>query len=464
MTYNGSTLRSAIRVAIGTIAFLSMGCHQGPPSVVLVSLDTLRADRLGAYGSPLSLSPVLDRLAEESVVFDRTVAQCSHTYDSHKSLFLSRYPTLGTEEDFYLAELFREAGYQTAAFTGGGMVAAEFGFDRGFEIYEEAPGGFRDSLPRFEAWLAGRDPEHAPPFFVFLHSYDIHAPYEPDLKYVAGSLAEYDGPIRPEDTSILIRQVMGLDPPREGLDEVEWTEDDRRWIEALYNGGVKEVDELFFSRILASLTASPSWEWDRDMLIVFSDHGEEFFEHGSLGHGLTLYQEMLHVPLIIRLPGGEHGGSRIHTQVELMDVAPTLLELAGMSPPQRFSGRSLLPLIADRNEATDRVAIALTVGGLRTIINYPWKLISSDPQNIEELYNLDDDPKEAISLAALHPDIVHQLRETLSASLSGNVSLRESIVAADEVSDGELLEQLRALGYLAESSQKNEPHNSPAPK
>ncbi len=420
------------------------------PNVILISLDTLRADRIGAYGSRLPLSPTLDRLAGESVVFERAVAQCSHTFDSHKSLFLSRYPTRSEDTDLYLAEAFLQAGYQTAAFTGGGMLAGELGFNRGFEVYEEHKGGFTDSLPRFEAWLGGRDPAAGRPFFVFLHSYDIHTPYDPPPPYDSEFYGDYDGPIEPAKTSSLVRQFMGLDPPGADFANVKWTEGDRRWLEALYNGGIREVDEVYIKRLLASLTASPSWSWGRDILAVFSDHGEEFFDHGSLGHGITLFQEMVHVPLLIRLAGGAHGGSRVGTQVELMDVGPTLLELTGAPVPERFRGRSLLPLVVGLPGAADRVAISLTVGGLRSIIDPPWKLIYSDPKKAQLLFNLEADPRETTSVAAAHPDVVKRLRELLTASLAGTQVVRDEIITADEVTDPALIEQLRALGYLAE--------------
>jgi arylsulfatase A-like enzyme len=367
--------------ALVLTTLLSSACRgttpDGPPNVVLISLDTLRADRLGAYGSNLPLSPTLDDLANKSVVFERCIAQCSHTYDSHKSLFLSRYPTRSKEADIYLAQVFQEAGYDPVAFTGGGMLAAELGFDRGFLIYEEHKDGFKYSIPRFEAWLKNRDPA-APPFFAFLHSYDIHAPYNPSTPYDTEFSSDYDGPIKPARTSALIRQFMGLDPPSAEFTDVNWTDRDRQWLEALYNGGVKEVDEVHMSRVLESLSASSSWSWDRDILAIFSDHGEEFFDHGSLGHGLTLYQEMVHIPLMIRFADGEYGGSRIGTQVQLMDLGPTLLELVGAPIPERFRGRTLTPLIAGDRPATDRTAVSLTVGGLRSIIVPPWKLIFSD--------------------------------------------------------------------------------------
>ncbi len=446
--------RIAICVVLVVAVVSATSCHHerdqpidARPNIVLVSLDTLRADHLGLYGYHRDTSPSLDRLAGEAVVFDHAVAQCSHTLDSHMSLFQSRYPTRTGEQMPILAELLSESGYRTAAFTGGGLVAASFGFGRGFELYEETGGGLGESVAMMVDWLDTVD--IAEPFLVFLHSYDVHVPYDPSPPYDELFVRPYNGPVVAGKTTSLQRQYMGLDPPDEAFLAVEWNEADRHQFEALYDAGVREIDS-HMARLLEFLDRSPVWSWEKDVLVVFSDHGEEFWDHGSVGHGMTLYEELIRVVLIVRFPGIKKSGARVRQTVELMDVVPTLLSLADVQVPAEFSGASLMPII-ERDQSTEghRAAVSLTVGGLRSITAYPWKLIYSAQSDTELLFNLSDDPRETTSLAGERPEVVEVLKNLLSSRLSGYVS-RDSIVDESEIEDPALLEQLRALGYVAD--------------
>lgn len=443
-------MRSAVRSTSWTLllALTCLGCgpEQTAPNVILVSLDTLRADHTGLYGSPLDITPNLNRIGKDGVVFNRAIAQCTHTQDSHMSLLQSRYPTTTGPEYATLAEVLSAAGYRTSAFTGGGLVSAELGFDRGFDRYDAYPGGFTDALPVARSWLEDA-PRDGRPFFMFLHSYDIHAPYQATQEYVDLFVTRpYTGPLRPEATHAYQRQLMGLDPPDPTLAEIEWNDDDRAYFHALYAAGVRETDGELGS-FLASLKRSPAWDWDRDLLVVFSDHGEEFWEHGSVGHGLTLYQELLHVLLVIRLPEGAHGGMRVDSTVELMDVAPTILDVAGVASPESFVGESLMPLIRLDEPMPSDIAVSLTVKGYRSIIDYPWKLIVSRPEGVKMLFNLEEDPKERAPLGPEYTVIAAQLHQALNQTLQGEL-VREAIVDPDSIQNPALREQLRALGYV----------------
>jgi arylsulfatase A-like enzyme len=431
------------------LGLIGVACGPAPvrtPNVILVSLDTLRADHTGLYGSSLETTPFLDRLSRDAVVFDRAITQCSHTVDSHMSLLQSRYPTRTSTEAATLAEVLQAHGFTTVAFTGGGLVSPELGFARGFDRYDSYPAGFVDSLPAARTWIAELPDDHSP-FFMFLHSYDIHAPYTAPAKFVDLFVKEpYEGPIRPEETHAYQRHLLGLGPPRPGLMEVEWNAVDRAYFEALYDAGVRETDEAL-GTFLKWLDGRRSWDWSQDLLVIFSDHGEEFWDHGSVGHGSTLYQELLWVPLVFRLPAAAQGGTRIERTVELMDVSPTILDIVGIERPASFFGESLMPLITGKGPLPSEIAASLTVRGYRSIIDYPWKLILSHPEGVEMLFNLEEDPWETSPLGTEHAMLAEQLRLVLEATLEGEIVRRE-IVDPATIEDPELLKQLRSLGYL----------------
>lgn len=421
----------------------------GPPNILLISLDTLRADRLGLYGYEPPTSPTLDELGAESVIFDSAIAQSSHTHDSHMSLFQSRYPTSVGSDFPYLPQVLADHGYETSAFTGGGMLGAAFGFDRGFEIYEEHSDGLAESIPAFKNWMSDRQGDTGP-FFVLLHTYDVHVPYDPDPEFQELFVGGYTGPIEAAETYKLQRQYLDLQAPDSGFEAIEWNEQDKEYFSGLYDAGIRQTDTRL-AELFRFLDKDPGWDWDRDLLVVFSDHGEEFWDHGSMGHGFTLYQEVLRVPLLVRLPGAQMGGLRVGATVELIDLAPTLLALAGIEAPAEFSGESLADLWQPSGTARRRqIAAALTVGGLRAIIYEPWKLIASDDQEIELLFNLREDPEEKRPLQNERPDLVAKLKEALNSTLGSQAIMRDTIVEDSEIDDPELREQLEALGYLGD--------------
>jgi len=415
------------------------------PNIILISLDTLRADRLGSYGCELPTSPAIDAFAEGSVVFDQAIAQSSHTSASHLAIFQSRYPSATEESAPHLAEIFKGAGYFTWAITGGGKISAKsrFNFDRGFEGYEEYPKGFRVSADIIEAWL--QQPPRRP-FFLFLHTYDIHAPYSNGAMYDTMYFPDYEGDVNPNRTQDYLNQLLGNTPVSERDSSITWNEADRRKLRALYNGGVRATDD-YMERLFDAIGSSPSWNWDRDILVILSDHGEEFWEHGSVAHGHTLYQELIRVPLIVRFPGSLHAGTRIGTMVRLMDVGPTLLEMADIDKPESFWGRSLLPLLADAEEPMEPVNAISQTSGVKAIISLPWKLILYPKEGRTLLFNLVEDPKELHSVEADHPELVTQLKEMLKMT-ARNEDVPDLYVDEADIDDPALLEQLKALGYV----------------
>lgn len=430
------------RIALIALAGALAGCFNSfsPPrrnNVVVVSLDTLRADHLSTYGYGRPTSPHVDALAQAGVVFELAISQAASTLPSHRSLFQSRFASHTGADVPTLAEVLQRNGYGTAAFTGGGNVSARLGFARGFDTYREDGLRFVDIFPAFEAWL-GR--LQGAPFFAFLHSYDIHLPYDPPAPYDTMFLPDYEGPVTGKSTLEICRKLRRLFEQEYFRGDVPLTESDRRKIVALYDGAIRHVDG-FIGRVVALLEERGLLE--HTVLVLVSDHGEEFWDHGSVLHSHTLYQELVHVPLIWRLPGARFGGRRVPALVRNMDVAPTILDLLAISAPSTFQGRSLLSLM--RGEAAPVVVGIAEMEKARMIIDPPWKLVLESGGE-RRLFHLAADPGEHRDLSGQEPARTAAMRLTLGKALaSGMTEVRE---LAPEDADPALKERLRALGYV----------------
>lgn len=406
-----------------------------PMNLVMIGLDTLRADHVGLYGYERPTTPNLDRFAEASVVFERAYSQASSTRPSHQSMFQSRPPSAAAANYLALAEVLLENGFRTAAFTGGGNISSRLGFARGFERYEERDTGLAGTLPMAAAWLREHRDER---FFLFLHTYDIHLPYDPPEPYASMFSENYEGVVTGPKTRSLLRRVRELDGFEGKSFDLETN--DRERVVALYDGGIRYAD----NQLAHLFRLAEELDLYRDTVFVFfSDHGEEFWDHGTTIHSHSLYQEQLHVPLILRTP--KRDSKRIADRVPLMDLSPTLLELLALPVPSAFEGESLVGLI-DGSDTGDRIAIA-EQRALKSWFEYPWKFIRSTDTGRVELYDLEKDPLEQNNVADTHPDIAIKLSDRLNARLaegSGDAvpELEPGIV------DPEHLERLRALGYI----------------
>lgn len=430
------------------LAAIASGCASDDPAIrfpkaniVMVSLDTLRADHLGLYGYHRATSPQLDALSDLGIIFELAVAQSSHTQPSHLSLFQSRHATATTEDAPHLSEILQSHGYHTAAFTGGGHISAKFGFDKGFALYDEEPEGLHASWPRIETWLSSV-PD--PPFFLFVHTYDIHLPYDPRPPYDEMFFPEYQGPVAGYKTNDLLLGLTGRKPPRNEYSEVEWNSADKRRLVALYDGGIREVDG-YIGRLVDTLEHAGLWE--STILVVFSDHGEEFWDHGSVMHGHTLFQELIRVPLLIRLPGNALAGTRIEQTVTLMDLAPTLLELVQIPSVEAFAGRTLLPEMVDTREPTMHSYAISETGGLKTLIRFPWKLVDNRRSKQISLFNLLEDPAESENRLGDQEQLAREMVRQLRLLVQQGRNL-EPNVDEEDIDDEELRDQMRALGYL----------------
>lgn len=370
------------------LALAACGAPASPPPVILISIDTLRADRVGVYGNKQGLTPNIDAFAESAVVFGHTWAQSNQTNLSHASLFTSRYPSeLGAIANGFspatsiptLASVLSVYGYQTAAFTGGGHLTRGFGLERGFSTWEtpQELGSFFHTVPPALAWLDARDTSS--PFLLFLHSYDTHERYlKPSPIGTAWAEPGYRGPAEAVVTSsdgtsrLIDHRAWPSNPAGLPLDlerlrvhdaagradqetranrqqAARLTERDENFVRAAYDGAVAYADG-WFGALVAELDARDLL--DSAVVIVISDHGESLGENGLWGHSYSLTDADLAVPLIVRLPGGAHGGARVDADVALLDVLPTTLELTGATAPSGIHGRSLVPFLTGGAGAT----------------------------------------------------------------------------------------------------------------
>jgi arylsulfatase A-like enzyme len=415
----------------------SAGCARTAPEphgVLLISIDTLRADRLGAYGHARPTSPAIDAWAREGLLFESVAAAAPSTLLSHASLFTATIPQrhgashvrrLQPDRELAtLAELLRAEGYRTAAFHDGAQLAPEFGLDRGFDLYRETlhPGGERRFEATVDEALRWIDAHGARPFFLFLHTYEVHHPYRPTAEAWAAV-----APAGLPRTTVEIAELEAINARRVAL-----TAERNEAIQIAYDAGIRSVDRAF-GRLRAGLERRGLW--NRTLVALTSDHGEEFGEHGFTGwHSHTLYEELLRVPWIVGGPSVPRG--RRADPVRSIDIAPTLLELAGIAAPPSFEGLSRLRP-APRTDAFSSVALGETEPRRFAAIRIGRHKLADG-----RLFDLVADPGETIDLAARDPGLHRALTRRL-ASLD-----RARSGPAVEL-DRPTREQLRALGYLS---------------
>jgi arylsulfatase A-like enzyme len=416
------------------------------PNLVVYLVDALRSDRLGLYGCERPLSPHLDAMAVDSIVFTDAVAQSSWTKAAVASIFTGLWPrehgVNGPDdrlpEDLpTLPERLHDAGYRTAAIVANAYVGRPFGFARGFDHFEfiEHTRGRSEVLhERVTAWLDGL-PDDDRPFFLYVHTIDPHAPYAPPPPYLERFAGEVVDPSVGEVETVR-GLVLGTVDPSPAL---------TRDLRALYDGEVA-ANDASFGRLLDELENRGAL--DRSVVVFTSDHGEAFGEHGTFTHGLDLYREVLAVPLVVRLPGGAGGGRRVDATVQHIDLLPTLLGLAGVEGAAELPGSVLLDGGGEPRELPPRAVLAYLDYWGRTgaaAIRDGWKLI--EPRSAafgtgSELYRLPDDPGETRNLAFSAPVRAGWLLAQLDhALLTGRHGERTRI-------DSETREQLKALGYL----------------
>lgn len=434
-------------------------------NVLFIVLDSLRADHLTPYGAEDISTPYLAELAAKGVVFGQTRANATWTRPSVVTMFSSQYPwrhgvieprSIFPDALPYLPELLSEAGYKTEGASANDMVSALFGMSRGFNnLY---------SLRKSPAYRGARDPHkranfvwthlldeltsQPAPFFAYLHQLDPHSPYKPAKKYRRRFTQDLDG-------NALDASVENIQHLR--LEAATLTDGQVDYLGRLYKGEVAFMDD-YIGELMRQLEA-------RDLLsntlIVFtSDHGEEFFEHQSVGHGHTVYEELLDVPLIMRLDGVLPAGTVVTEPVDLIDLAPTLLDLLGLDTPPGMQGSSLLPYVLDTSKKREQVSFASSGAPVAYAIRYgDWKLIHNTqatvpttpdaPDKRYELFDLRTDPGEKNNVGSSRPVVAEALRQWLAWQLDDE-GQKGTPPAPRANIDAETLEALRAIGYEAQ--------------
>jgi arylsulfatase A-like enzyme len=495
------------------LAHVFVSCAPEPQlparTVVLISLDTLRPERLGVYGNSADVSPSIDALARESVVFDRALTVAPWTLPSHMTMLTGLDPVAhGVETPTTklspkirtVQQVFAENGFATAAFTSGGFAGPGWGLEKGFETFDPATVddplqlGFSRYLDSAVAWMeSNRDK----PYFLFLHSFDAHAPYDA---------------ADPQSIAKFKARAIEPDPRDHEMHRATYTRYARamrfdrytRINEVLrdYDAGVHDADRGV-GRVIETLKRTGRYE--DALIVVLSDHGESFYDHGLwIGHGLELTDSALRVPLIAKLPRAEAAGRRIATLVDLVDLAPTLLAAAELPPPAEFQGSSLLDVVRGGKRSRSYSlagtyttgAYSLTRAGLRfvDVSTIPpihvlrhhiepetppmlaqfaegeqFKRVGPtgepyvtrypnlrDPLGyLEELpfrtrlFDLGADPSERTDVSAERPKQAEDLRKALQAVLTASRDLNQRLSPLSNPKDLDQanIQQLQALGY-----------------
>jgi arylsulfatase A-like enzyme len=455
-----------------------------PQAVILVMTDTLRPDRLDAYGNTRKTAPAVASLAKGGALFRDAHAQATWTKVSAPVLLTSLFPLTSGVRDFpdrmpsaatTIAEAYRKAGYATLGYSSAPFTGSFSNMHQGYELLRESPITLissktaRTLTDLFLPWLETHRDE---PFFVYLHYFDPHAPYRPDAPFdrlwgeptwadeQARNSEKVAAAIQDED-----RRMENMMNPSDfraaGVDLATYVQHDLTW----YDGSIREMDTEL-ERILERLHELGID--DRTLVVFTSDHGEEFFEHNWSGHGQTTYGELTRVPLIVSYPGVVPAGKVLDETVGLIDVMPTMLDLSGLPIPERAEGQSLAPLLRAKAVAAewkprpvfvDRPAAPHFVSPYPrdqesfAVIHEGWKLIwnTKRPAGAPEyeLYDHRRDPGDHHDVAAEHPDVVQRLARVVAGWRKD--AERRRLPSDKEAGRGlspEERDRLRALGYI----------------
>lgn len=466
--------RCACRLILLVLVLVTAGCAEAPRprNAILIVLDTLRADRVSAYGHERRTTPVLDHLAEDGVLFESVVSHSSWTLPAMVGLLSGHYPTARQYDDGLrrsLVEPLRDAGWRTAAFTGGAWVGEQYGLGRGFDVFEDqiavdirlarapkheagdAPAlelskGIEKTFDAAQSWLEANADA---PFFLWLHTYEPHTPYRRQL-YTEGMERGILEPTFEVGFAALAGKAGG------GL---ELGETELDFIRALYDGGVT-VSDQYIGRLLETLDRLGLDE--NTLIVVTSDHGEDLGDRSPPrpgNHGHALWDELLLVPLVIFDPTREYPVRRVPSQVRLIDIMPTILDIMGAPFPDPQHAVSLLPLMLG-DESSGRPAwsvidpkpksgrtqqFAIRSGSHKLI------LTPASSENVDdsiELYDLTEDPHELRNIAGAAPARAAELLDSLEEiraerALQGDPDYRSKRAVPPPVK-----RRLRALGYL----------------
>lgn len=426
-------------------------------NVLVYLIDTLRADHLKPFNPGTRVkTPALEELVNMgSTLFGSAHTQENWTKPSVATLLSSLLPwehhATTTEAVLpasveLLPERLQRVGFYTGAFIANGYVSDKFGFRQGFSTYRNYIREGRYSRAEFLAadvveWLDKRPQDK--PFMLYVHAIDPHVPYKPTGQFMSiYDPAPYDGVVDFSGDNELLEKIK--------IGKIKLNPRDKVHLEALYDSEISYHD-LHFRTILAALDKRALTQ--DTMIVVVADHGEEFWDHGSVGHGHSVYEELLRIPMVIRVPGVTLKPARVESTSGLVDIVPTVFEALGQAIPEGLSGRSLMPELRGQLADSPPVAIAGFMDGWRTAVVSGLKLI----QRTEKRYMLHDlasDPHEQTDVAEKRPITTRYLRGQLGLALAnsqGGAGEKRSPKAETTKIDAATEAQLRALGYVGGS-------------
>jgi arylsulfatase A-like enzyme len=437
----------AVAVALCAAACVRPSVHDDPPNILLISIDALRADHLSSYGYDRLTSPGLDALAARGTRFSYAFANTHGTPPSHTTLLSSTYQethrvgfgNAETKRGNYaipdevelVQEILQRSGWHTVAVTGGGYMSADFGYERGFDFFSDRARGVEEGARTLAEKLVSSGQSQRP-VFALLHTYQVHSPYTPPEGFDR-LFGEYSGSIEPTNEALIA--VQGEAGRR--LDRSDFD-----YLESLYDGEIRYTDGVL-DHLFTELGSEGFLE--NTVVIVTSDHGEEFGDHGGLLHGGKLFDELLRVPLIIS-GGGIAAGVVEPALVSFVDIAPTILSIAGLPIPDTMEGRNLFDRSRSMGWAEQKI-FAQYGDQLYCLRTPRWKLIHRPGNNGLRLFDLRRDPGERRNVHSRHPELALRMLDELETWRNSRPRLDLAPDLKEELST-EKIEELRALGYV----------------
>lgn len=438
------------------------------PNILFIVVDTLRSDHVGCYGYKRATTPAMDRLATEGIRFECAIAASSWTLPSVMSMFTSLSPSAHNVVNYTrslaegatsLAAELVKGGYQTAGIISNPGMNSQFGFGRGFGLYDDSTVVFNVGLDFFEdkgsqrrdvigtpcsadmtfqagSWLKDKR-KPGVPFFLFLLYFDPHCDYTPPAPYDEMFTApDYQG----EQNGRGIKALAGK----------TLTPADKEQIIGLHDGEIRYTDDKI-GELIEGLNKLGLTE--DTVIVITADHGEEFWDHGGVAHGHTLYDELIRIPLIIRFPKRISPGAVVRKQVTHIDLMPTLLDMAGLPIPAQCQGRSLCPLLrGQEGDFGEQPVISETsIQDDYACIRTPTrKIVEKNKGLTREMYALSEDPKEQKDLSATKrsKEFEPLAREFQEMKKKMTKEAKAAGIVAQSDLDPRLLRQLRSLGYI----------------
>ena len=460
------TLKRCLLLCLAGLVLLSACGRRERPNVLIITIDTLRADHLACYGYDKPTSPEIDAFAASAVLFEQVLCQAPQTLPSHASIFTGLYPrthkaisheTVVAPEFTTLAEVLSENGYATGAMVSNHVLDPRYGLDQGFATYKAVHRAYpeprraamyaREEDPTTDEALAWLEDHGKSPFFLWIHWFHPHRAYDPPPRYKQMFAGSYSGPAVDQGEFAMKAWREKIDLPAE----------DVAYMRGLYDGEVAFTDAQV-GRVLDELESSGLAR--NTLVIITSDHGEILYEHEHyFGHDIAVYDECTLVPLLIRLPGVEPARRRVPGLVQTIDIFPTVLEALGIAPLAQVEGKSLLPLVRGSAEATTRYGFSETFPfpekcpPRHAVRSEAAKLIwRQEPpaEVVKEFYDLGVDPGETTNLYRGNPQIgdspeARELDAALAAWTAPGGLVPAPIPSATESGRRKIL---KSLGYL----------------